>query len=264
MTERPGGAHGVLVTRPQDQALELADALRARGYSPILFPCLAIEPRRRSAIERDLEALAEPDISIFISRNAVRHGLDYAGGQLAAIGPTTAAAIAAMGRTVDICPLEGFDSEHLLAEPAFRDVAGKTVRIIRGNAGREKLADELRDRGAQVDYLETYSRAIPAYPAAVLEMIDQQWRNGQVEAVVVMSVQTLEGLWQLLPSTSDDEMPRTTLVSPALRVLKAAQNRYPECPVVLARSPAVTDIADCLASAPASGGQAATPSGTNE
>jgi uroporphyrinogen-III synthase len=264
MTERPGGVPGVLVTRPEKQATELVEAIRRRGARPILFPCLEIVPRSRSAVQQDLEELGEADISIFISRNAVTHGIDYASGKLAAIGPTTAAAIAAAGRHADICPAAGFDSEHLLAEPPFLDVAGKTIRIIRGNGGRETLADALRERGAQVDYLATYSRAVPAYPPDRLEKIARQWREGAVAATVVMSIQTLDGLWQLLPATCDDEMPRTALVSPAARVLKAVQNRYPECPVALAKSPSSTDIADCLAGILAAGDQANSPGGTSE
>ena len=89
-------------------------------------------------------SLPDPDITVFVSRNAVEFGIAYAGGELAAIGPATAAAIRDAGSAVSICPASGFDSEHLLREPAFSDMAGKTVRIIRGNPGREKLATELR------------------------------------------------------------------------------------------------------------------------
>lgn len=249
MSERLLEGLRVLVTRPQQQSADLTAALESQGARAIAFPVMLVKPRATTEISNDRAALSKADITIFISQNAVEHGLRYASGKLAAIGPTTSAAIAAAGRIVDICPDTGFDSEHLLAEPEMSDVAGKTIRIIRGDAGRELLADELRRRGASVEYLSTYKRQLPEYDAAALGKLEQQWRDDGMDAIVVMSVQSLENLGKLLPEWCRSELRHTPLVAPAARVLKEALDRYPGCPATLAAGPQARDIVNAIAAA---------------
>jgi len=224
MSEQLLDGAGVLVTRPRHQADELVKAIAALGGVAIPFPVIEIVPRNAAEVHTEVAALQEPAITIFISRNAVDHGLPYAAGQLAAIGPTTADAIRAAGAQVDICPVAGFDSEHLLAEPAFDGIAGKTIRIIRGDGGRELLASSLKERGALVDYVSTYARTMPEHSAA-----DQANT--------------------LLPDWCREQMILTPLVTPATRVLKEALNQYPGCPAVLAAGPRPGDIANAIAAA---------------
>ena len=64
----------------------------------------------------------------------------------AGYGGTTAAALLAAGRPADFTAAKA-DSEGLLADPAFADVAGRRILIVRGVGGRELLARSLRARG---------------------------------------------------------------------------------------------------------------------
>ena len=96
---------------------------------------------------------------------------------IAVIGPATAKAVAAAGRVVNIQPADGFDSEHLLAEERLQDVAGRRVRIIRGSDGRELLADELKRRGASIDYLSVYERRLPEISAETAAALEARWRD---------------------------------------------------------------------------------------
>lgn len=238
---------GVLITRPRAQASELVDEITRRGGNCTLFPVIEIVARSADAIRHDAVRLPEPDITIFISQNAVLHGIAYAAGALAAIGPATAAAIAAAGHGVTIQPADGFDTEHLLEEDALMNVRGKTVRIIRGNRGREKLKTILRERGARVDYLSVYERQLPVYSEKVLADLERHWRAGEIDAVIVMSVESVENLIRLLPPWCLRALGGTRLVTPAARVLKEVLARYPDCPASLASSPQAVDIAECLA-----------------
>lgn len=242
---------GVLITRPREQAGELANAVKAQGGVPILFPSIEIHARSRAEIKSDAASLDRPDITIFISRNAARFGFEWAHGHIAAIGPTTAAEITALGGPVDVVPQTGFDSEHLLAEDVFKDIAGMTIRIIRGNAGRELLADTLRARGANVHYLSTYSRELPTYTANVLSDLERQWRDGGIFAVVMLSVHSLDNLLKLLPDWCREQLATTPLVTPAARVLKEVLGRFPECPAYLAAGPTASEIADSVVAAAA-------------
>ena len=246
MTDRPLDGIGVLVTRPEDQAGELADAIERRGGGVRLLPVLAIVPRDRSAVASDAAGLPAADVTIYISRNAVAHGIEFAHGDIAAIGSGTARAIEAAGRRVAIEPTAGFDSDALLAHPAFADVRGKTVRIVRGSDGRKRLAEALRERGARVDYLAAYERRLPVYDDDVLGRLEHEWLAGDIDAVVVMSVQSLDNLLRLLPERCRETLPSTPLVTPAARVIKEALKRIPGCRAVLARAPDADTIADSL------------------
>ncbi len=237
----------VLITRPRDQSAELAAMIESRGGTAIVFPSLEIVPRDPASIDADLAALNPADISIFISQNAVDHGLAFAEGLVAAIGPTTAAAIERAGKTVAIRPVAGFDSEHLLAEPAFDDVTGKTIRIIRGGPGRERLADDLRSRGARVEYLSAYERRLPDYSERELGELEDRWRRDGIDAVVIMSVQSLVNLEKLLPDWCRRQLAITPLVTPSGRVLKESLKRFPGCRAILAAGPGAGVIADSLA-----------------
>ncbi|MDX1500363.1 MAG: uroporphyrinogen-III synthase, partial [Woeseiaceae bacterium] len=140
----------------------------------------------------------------------------------------------------------GFDSEHLLATQALRDVAGQVVRIVRGRRGRELLGDTLRDRGAAVEYLAVYERIVPKPTPAELERLESLWVDGGIAAVVVMSVESLDNLVQLLPDTCRQQLPVTRLVTPAPRVIKEALTRFPGIPTTLAASPGADDLAKAV------------------
>ena len=246
MSDRSLGGMVVLVTRPKQQADDLIDAINACGGTAIAFPVIEIVRRDTATVDADAAALPRPDISVFVSQNAVEHGRLYASGQLAAIGPTTAAALRAAGASVEICPASGFDSEHLLQEAAFNEVAGKNIRIIRGSAGREVLADTLRSRGARVDYLSAYEQKLPSYTDQELAAVADRWLCGDIGATVVMSVQSLRNLTALLPRAAAEMMRSTPLVTPAARVLKEAESTYSDCPVALAAGPKTGDLLDAL------------------
>ena len=73
-------------------------------------------------------------------------------------------------------PAEGDDSEALLELASLREaIAGPDPRvlILRGEGGRELLAERLRELGASVEYLELYRRELPRYLPAALPRTDQ-------------------------------------------------------------------------------------------
>ena len=248
MADAPLAGVDVLVTRPAGQAGELVAAIEAAGGRSILFPVIEIAPRSPQDIEADIAGLADPDIVIFISRNAVEHGLAWSGdAAIAAVGPATAAAVEAAARVVDIRPAGGFDSESLLAEPVLGDVRGKTIRIIRGNGGRELLATTLRERGAAVDYLEVYARRRPGYTETEIAHVAQQLEAGEIGAVVVMSVESFGNLLALLTEPGRRALAETLLVTPASRVIKEMTDRLPGCSVTLADGPGADEIVRAIA-----------------
>ena len=248
MADDPLAGVGVLVTRPAGQSAELISAIEAAGGRSIVFPVIEIAPRSPQDIASDLAGLPEADINIFVSRNAVEHGLAWSGdGAIAAVGPATASAIEAAARVVDIRPASGFDSESLLGEPALTDVSGKTIRIIRGNGGRELLATTLRERGATVQYLEVYARRAPDYAEAEIADVVRRLETGEIAAVIVMSVESFRNLLALLPESCHAALAKTRLVTPAARVIKEVTHRLPGCPAILADGPGADEIVSAIA-----------------
>lgn len=247
MTDTPLQDVGVLVTRPRIQAAELVDAIEARGGNAYCFPVIEIAPFDELDIQTSVAHLGKPDIVVFVSRNAVEHGIRFTGdAEIAVIGPATARAVIAAGRVVDIQPAEGYDSEHLLAEERLQNVAGQRVRIIRGNQGRELLADELKQRGAIVEYLSVYERRLPEVGPDMLADLERQWRQGRINVVTAMSIQSLGNLVDLLPDWCAAQLESTPLVTPAGRVIKEALERYPASRPILAAGPGAEDMVQAI------------------
>src|ERR1700674_2181225 len=133
---------GVLVTRPEQQALPLCRLLEIQGASTLRLPAVeikAIGNRREMAAQ--LGALADFDVIIFTSSNAVRFGASLLDQQrdltLAAIGPATARALDQAGYRVAVQPPPGetLDSEGLLRHPRLEHPAGRRILIIKGSGG---------------------------------------------------------------------------------------------------------------------------------
>jgi uroporphyrinogen-III synthase len=245
----PLAGYRVLVTRPEHQSADLVTEIEGAGGQAILFPVIQIAGRDPETIAGELAALPKPDIAIFVSRNAVDYGLPAIRGSdatIAAVGPSTRAAIENAGVEVSINTGEGFDSEQLLAHPALQTVRDKNVIIVRGNSGRELLADTLRVRGANVSFLRTYDREIFHATKSEIEALDDSFRNGGIDCVTIMSVETLENLLQLLPATSLEPLRQTRLVAPGARVIQTVRKRVPGISAIMASGPRAVDMLDAL------------------
>lgn len=191
----------MLVTRPARQAAGLARQLAALGAVPIVIPAIVIlPPAEREHLDRVHATLAEFDVAIFVSANAVEYGVPVPALWPATLatfapGPGTAAALAATGILDVHIPATTFDSEGLLALPDLAHVAARRIVIFRGEGGRGDLANELRQRGADVTYVECYRRAAPTSAAAGLREV---LRTGRAHALTLTSSEGLDNLCALL------------------------------------------------------------------
>ena len=233
---------GVVVTRPAAQAEPMVERLEALGARVVRLPLLAIEPPLDLEAARAMvRAAATCDLAVFVSTNAVDHGLALlretcggvpAGVRLAAIGQATAQALEAQARAPDLVPAGGFDSESLLAleELHAERVQGRRVVIFRGNGGREKLSGTLRSRGAEVLYAEVYRRVRPPVDVEALRTLGEA---GRIDAVVLTSGESLEHLFEAFPRPPHHWLDRVALVVPSARIGEAAQRHgHPLEPVV--------------------------------
>ncbi len=247
MADAPLRGAGVLVTRAANQAAELTNAIELAGGRAYSLPALDIVALSTDETERSHKALPTPDIVVFVSRNAVRFGYSFAGSAaVAAIGPGTAAELEAAGVRVDIVPTTGFTSERLLDEPELRDVTGVCITIVRGEDGRERLADTLRARGAIVSYLPVYRRAIPETSPETLKKTESAWLAGDINVITIMSVATLHNLLALLPGRCRELLENTPAVTPSERVIIELLKQVPASLPVLATGPDADAIVDAI------------------
>jgi len=249
MPAGPLGGMAVLITRPDNQAAELVDAVETAGGEAWRFPVIDIVARDPGRIRADLDASGPSDIVIFVSANAVRYGLAAIGeppARVAAIGPATAARLGAHGIAVDIRPAGGFTSEHLLADAALTDVAGRTITIVRGDPGRERLAESLARRGAEVRCLPVYSTRPHEHGEADVARVRQAIREGRIGAVTIMSVATFECLLGTLGAEARELLAGPRLVAPGERVIQNLRKRLPGARCVEAPGPGAQPMVDAL------------------
>ncbi len=173
----------LIVTRPLAQGTEWVARLGALGLDAAPLPLIAI-----AALDDDQplraawQAVAQNNLVMFVSANAVEHffaaalppTLDRAwpAGVLAgATGPGTSAALRRAGvpaaQIVEpAADAPAFDSEALWLQLRDRPWAGRRVLLVRGDGGRDWLADTLRAEGALVDAVTAYRRQAPLLDAA--------------------------------------------------------------------------------------------------
>jgi uroporphyrinogen-III synthase len=176
----------VLVTRPAAQAAAWVEQLRARGIDAESLPLIEIVAvDDRSALRAAWETLAEHSLVFFVSANAVQHffaarpesGAWPGGVVTAAPGPGTAVALRAVGLpdAAIVSPATDaaqFDSEALWARLQGRNWRGARVLVVRGDGGRDWLADRLTEAGAQVDALSAYRRVATSFAGAARERLE--------------------------------------------------------------------------------------------
>jgi uroporphyrinogen-III synthase len=217
----------VLVTRPVHQADKLVRLIGDAGGEAVRFPALAIEaPTDPARAKEVLSSLHSFDLAIFVSPNAVDHGLALLGSTwpdavpIAAVGEGSAAALRRNGIITVIVPPYGADSESLLATPQLSNLRSKRVLILRGVGGRELLAQELRRRGAEVAYAECYRRGQPrADPAELIG----RWEQGRVHAVTVASGETLDNLFAMLGPDGQKLLCATPVFAPHVSIAERAK-----------------------------------------
>jgi len=220
---------GIVITRPAEQAAELAALIRAAGGKPILFPVLEISDVNDLRPLHDLiDRLEQFDVAIFISPSAVNKAMNLiaarralpTGLRVAAIGRGSVKALARFGVAGVIAPTGRFDSEALLELPAMKSVAGSRVVIFRGDGGRELLGDTLIARGAAIEYAECYRRSKPDVDTGPLL---KAWARNELHAVVVTSSEGMRNLFDMVGRLGQSWLQKTPVFVPHPRIAEAAR-----------------------------------------
>lgn len=169
----------LVVTRPRQQCAAWLARLADLGVPAVALPLIDILPARDPGPVRAAWALLPSiDLAVFVSPNAVEQFFGHAAGQgwpgetlAACVGPGSAQALGAHGVPAAriVQPAAGassLDSEHLWEQLAERrDWSGAQVLLLRGDGGREWLAERLTQAGATVQAVTVYHRSGPSLSA---------------------------------------------------------------------------------------------------
>jgi uroporphyrinogen-III synthase len=242
---------GVLVTRPEQQAMPLCRLLEIQGASTLRLPAIdikAIGNRRETAAQ--LGAIGDFDVIIFTSTNAVRFGAPLLDQKrdltLAAMGPATARALNQAGYRVAVQPAEHFDSESLLLHPRLEHVAGRRILLIKGKNGRPLLEQELAQRGAQVVAIDVYQR-VPATPSlAVLAALLDSFTAGAVQVITATSLEIAGNLLGMATPALRSEFERVHWLVPGERIAAGVRELGLSAPLLQAESAEDHDLVAAL------------------
>jgi uroporphyrinogen III methyltransferase/synthase len=187
---RPLFGRRIVVTRTRQQASELSARLHELGAEPIEVPTIAIEAVPGAGLEKAATQLAEGryDWLVLTSPNGVERlfadipDSRRVRAKVAAIGPGTAAALAARRVVADLVP-ERFVAEGLL--DAFPEGSGR-VLLARAQVARDLLPEGLAAKGWDVEVVDAY-RTVAAPLGA--EQLD---RVAAADAITFTSSSTVE------------------------------------------------------------------------
>jgi uroporphyrinogen-III synthase len=220
----------LLLTRPAEESQSLAHLLEQEGIYSASLPLLEIRPLPVSDENRSIiYNLAAYSAVIVVSKPAARLGLEMVDEVWPqppmqpwfTVGAATAQILDDYGLRV-FFPEQGDDSEALLELPQLQEaICGydPKVLIMRGEDGRELLAERLRERGVAVDYLPLYRRHLPYYPAFALP---QRVKAERLNGLVVSSGQGFQHLRELAGDAWPD-LAQLPLFVPSPRVAELAR-----------------------------------------
>ena len=226
----------VVITRPRAQADALAQQVAALGREVEVLPLLEISPLPdQSALAATLADLARYAMVAFVSPNAIDAAFAHISQwpravTLAVLGEGSRAALARHGlddgNATIVSPLDPArsDSENLLQSLDLAALGGKQVLIVRGESGRELMADGLRMAGAIVTTVAAYRRSVPALTPQLRERLTRLL--ARPNDWIITSSEALRGLLALAreldPAEAVSKLQHQHLIIPHARIAETA------------------------------------------
>ena len=209
----------VIVTRPAAQAEDWVLRLRALHIDAVALPLIGIAPAPdESAVRAAWGSLESMRLVVFVSPNAAEQffamkpeGRPWPQAVMAgATGPGTSRVLRGLGVPAaqliepDAAAAQ-FDSEALWERLRGRPWQGARVLLVRGDGGRDWLADTLGAHGAEVRHLAAYRRVAPVFTtlmqqqlgAALAQPREHLWFFSSSEAVTHLSRAAVGVDWAL-------------------------------------------------------------------
>lgn len=228
---KPLFGKGVVITRPERQADDLARLLANEGALPISFPTISIVgPPDWRKFDAAVDHLESYNWLIFTSANGVSSFFDrlrerqkdirdLRGIKICCIGPATARQIEVRGIRVDLVP-EEFIAEGILKSFALLDLAEQKILIPRASSARNILPQELKKQGATVDVVTAYQTVNSGRKKEELEGLINE---GKVDIITFTSSSTVTNFVAIMGS--DYVLPPQVRIACIGPVTKAAAKK---------------------------------------
>jgi uroporphyrinogen III methyltransferase/synthase len=206
---RPLFGKGVVITRPEKQADDLAKLLAKEGANPIHFPTIKIVPPLNwRELDAAIKKLEEYEWLIFTSANGVlffferlyakkKDIRDLKGVKICCIGPATAQQVENKGIRVDLVPTK-FISEGILKSFSAINLKGKKILLARAAEARDVLPEGLKKLGAQVDVVTAYETVGSGKKKKELE---EMLKENQVDVITFTSSSTVNNFIKIMGSS---------------------------------------------------------------
>ncbi len=252
----------VIVTRPAAQAAPWVQALQQNGIAAVALPLIHIAAAADSAAVIDAwRRVSDARLVMFVSANAVEHFFALrpcgsawpSGTQAASPGPGTTRALLDAGIAISqivepAADSAQFDSEALWERLRQQDWQGAPVRVVRGDGGRDWLADTLRAHGAAVSFVSAYQRTAPLWGASTQAVLDAALARPAEHLWFFSSSESIDHLMDHLTKTQRNPLPsgaRALATHPRIARRADAAGFAP----VWRSPPALADVVACIQSA---------------
>ena len=224
----------IIVTRPLAQAKPWVEALRALGVDAQAMPLIGIAPPDDvAAVRQAWQGLKKFALVMFVSANAVEQFFalrpavtSWPALLLAAsTGPGTTAALRSAGVVAaqivePAADAASFDSEALWAQLSKRPWAGKKTLVVRGEQGRNWLAEQLIAQDAEVEFVIAYRRLAPQLGAPEQALLHQALADPAQHLWLFSSSEAIGHLAVLVPAA---HWPAARALATHARIAQAAQ-----------------------------------------
>jgi uroporphyrinogen III methyltransferase/synthase len=255
--DRPLFGRRIVVTRSREQAGELIDLLEERGAEAIAAPTIRIAPPEDPApLDRAVTHASAYDWIIFASANAVDSFMsrllasgdvrDLKGVRIATVGPSTAARLQRYGVRVDLTP-EEYRAESLISALATgRSLQGTRILLPRADIGRDVLAEQFRDAGADVDDVVAYRTTLAQGGGEGNRDIYRMLLDAEIDAVTFTSASTVRNFAQLHGQDQAADLLASTVVACIGPVTAEAAQQLGIPTTVMPEKYTIPDLVDAL------------------
>ncbi len=202
----------MIVTRPRAQAADWVRALSEQGLDAQALPLIDIAPPPdATAVQQAWLRLSTQDFVMFVSANAVEQffalrppGTAWPPGLRAgSTGQGTSAALQSCGVPQALiaqpAPGEPSESEALWRQIAAQPWRGRRVLVVRGEDGRNWLAQQWERAGAAVAFLVAYQRRMPVLDDAQAALLARALADPLHHVWLFSSSEAVDNLRALSP-----------------------------------------------------------------